>query len=187
MNGKENILNTTEEKMKKTIETMKKEFVKIRTGRASASLIEDIKVDAYGSKMPLNQLSTITVPESNLILVQVWDKSLVQTIDKAIREAGLGFNPIVEGNFLKIPVPPLTEERRREIVKGLKKRTEEFRMAIRNIRRDANDTVKKWQKNGEVSEDDMHRLLQKIQELTDKYIKEIDEAFSKKEKEVMGV
>lgn len=187
MNGKEKILKSIEEKMKKTLENMKKEFVKIRTGRASSAIIEDIKIDAYGSKMSLNQLSTITIPESNLIMVQVWDKSLTQTIDKAIREAGLGLNPIAEGNILKIPIPPLSEERRKEIVKGLKKRTEEFRIAIRNIRRDANESIKKSQKNGEISEDEMHKLLQKIQELTDKYIEEIDELFSKKEKEVMTV
>jgi ribosome recycling factor len=187
MEEKEKILSVSEEKMKKTLENMKKEFMKIRTGRASPSLIEDIKVEAYGSKMPLNQLSTITVPESSLILVQVWDKSLVPAVEKAIRDAGLGFNPIVEGNILKIPVPPLTEERRKEIVKGLKKRAEEFRVAIRNIRRDANDAIKKWQKNGEISEDEMHRLLQRIQDLTDKYIKEIDEVLSKKEKEVLNI
>ncbi len=187
MDTKENLLKAVEEKMKKTLENMKKEFLKIRTGRASSSLIEDIKINAYDTKMPLNQLSTITVPESNLIIVQVWDKSLVQTIDKAIREAGLGLNPMVEGNILKIPVPTLSEERRKEIVKALKKRTEEFRVTIRNIRRDYNETIKNMQKNGEISEDEMHKLLQKVQELTDKHIKEIDDIFSKKEKEIMTV
>lgn len=187
MDGKGDILKETEEKMKKTVENMKKEFLKIRTGRASPALIEDIKVDAYGSKMPLNQLSTITVPESNLIMLQVWDKSLVQAIDRAIRESGLGFNPVVDGNIIKIPVPPLSEERRKEIVKVLKKRAEEFRVAVRNIRRDANEMIKKSQKNGEISEDDMHRMLQRVQEYTDRYIKEIDGILEKKEKEVLTV
>lgn len=190
MEGQEKIaeiLKATEERMSKTLESAKKEFAKVRTGRASIHLLDDIKVEAYDSLLPLNQVSTITTPENNLILIQVWDKNVVPAVEKAIRTSGLGFNPVIEGTVLKIPVPPLTEERRKELVKFIKKHAEDFRVAIRNIRRDANERIKKLEKNKEISEDDMHRTLDKIQQFTKKYTEEIDELLEKKEKEIMSI
>lgn len=190
MEGQEKIaqiLKNTEDRMKKTLESAKKEFAKVRTGRASIHLLDDIRVEVYDSVLPLNQVSTITTPESNLILVQVWDKNIISAVEKAIRSSGLGFNPVVEGTVIKIPVPPLTEERRKELVKFIKKHAEDFRIAIRNIRRDANEEIKKLEKNKEISEDDMHRALDKVQELTKKYTEEIDSLLEKKEQEIMAI
>lgn len=175
------------EKMEKSVETFKNELAKVRTGRASLSLLDDISVDAYGSGMPLNQVATLTIPESRLIAIQPWDPQMVPAIEKAILKSSIGLTPVSDGKVIRLSIPQLTEERRKQLVKQVKKIAEDFRVAIRNVRRDANDTFKKQKKDKEISEDDMFSLQEEAQNETNRYVKQIDELTASKEKEVMEV
>jgi ribosome recycling factor len=175
------------DRMDKAVDALREEFSSLRTGRASASLLDQVTVEAYGSTMPLNQCGSVSVPEPRSITVSVWDKGLVVSVEKAIRNAGLGFNPVVEGQNLRIPVPPLTEERRKDLVKVAGKYTEQQKVAIRNVRRDANDQIKAAQKDAVITEDDLKRMEKEIQEFTDAAIKRADEALKTKEQEIMQV
>ena len=175
------------EKMESSTDAFKRELSKIRTGRASISLLDGIKVDAYGSPLPINQVATLTIPESRLIQIQAWDTQLLGAIEKAIQKADLGLNPVNDGKILRISIPQLTEERRKELVKQVRKVTEEYRVAIRNSRREAIDTLKKQKNDKDITEDDLFRLQDDAQKETDKFIKQIDELMAEKEKEVMEV
>jgi len=181
------ILSETEEKMKKSLQAVKREFGSLRTGKASPALLEGIRVDYHGTVMPLNQLASVSAPEPRLMVVQAWDKSIVGEISKAIQVADLGLNPQVDGNIIRLPIPPLNEERRRELVKHCKKIAEEGKIAIRNIRREANDNFKKGEKDKSLTEDDAKRGTDKVQELTNNFTDEIDEAMETKEADIMAV
>ena len=183
----EKIFSETEERMQKSFNAIQREFNSIRTGKATPALLDGVKVDSYGTVMPLNQLASISAPEPRLLVVQAWDKGVVGEIAKAIQKADLGLNPMVEGNIIRLPIPALSEERRKELVKHAKKIAEEGRVSIRNIRRDANEALKKAEKNKEISEDERDRGLEKIQKLTDEFIKKIDELVEAKEKEIMTI
>jgi len=181
------VLDTMEEKMMKTIEFVHNEFATVRTGKASTSLVENIQVEAYGSHMRLRELAGISTPEPRLIVVQPWDGTLVQAVEKAIMKSELGINPRVDGKIIRIPIPELDQERRRELDKVCKKMAEDGRIAVRNERRQAHDHVKKLQKDGEITEDDLKHAEKEIQNKTDEYIKEIDAVLGHKEKEILGV
>ncbi|HCL62278.1 MAG TPA: ribosome recycling factor [Rhizobiales bacterium] len=180
-------IHEAESKMQKTIDALAKEVLTIRTGRASASLVDRLQVEYYGNPTPLNQLATINVPESRLITVQVWDRSQVGAVERAIRESDLGLNPAVDGSLLRLPIPELNEERRHEIAKVAHKYTEQARIAVRNVRRDGMEHLKRAEKDGDMGKDEHHTLSTKVQDLTDKIIKEIDEALASKEAEIMQV
>jgi len=175
------------DKMDKTIETFKKDLAAIRTGRASLSIFEGITVNYYGSPTPINQVATMAIPESRLITIQPWDPKLLPDIEKAIQRSDLGLNPSNDGKIIRIAIPPLTEERRKQLVKQVHKRAEEARVSIRNIRRDGNEGIKKLEKEKHISEDESKRAIEEIQKLTDSYIKKVDEVLSHKEKEIMEV
>jgi len=181
------IIVTLTEKMEKSFETFQRDLSKIRTGRASLSILDGVKVDAYGSPMPLNQVAALTIPESRLIAIQPWDMQLIGAIEKSIHKAGLGLTPINDGKIIRINIPQLTEERRKEFVKQVKKMGEEYKVAIRNLRRDANETFKKMKKDKEISEDDQFKLQDEAQQATDEFVKRIDVTMVEKEKEVMEV
>lgn len=180
-------LKDIKRRMDGALSVLKQEFSSLRTGRANASILDPLTVDAYGSPMPLNQLATITVPEPRMISVQVWDKSQVQAVDKAIRESDLGLNPVVEGQVLRLPIPELNEERRQEIAKVAHKYAEQARVAVRNVRRDGMEQLKRQEKAGDIGQDDHHKLAAEVQDLTDSTIKEIDDALSAKEAEILQV
>ncbi|WP_140985195.1 ribosome recycling factor [Asticcacaulis tiandongensis] len=180
-------LTKYKDRMDKSVAALKDDFGGLRTGRASSGLLETITVDAYGSSMPITSCAAISVPEPRLISVNVWDKALVIAVEKAIRNSGLGLNPVTDGTVLRVPIPPLTEERRRELVKIAGKYAEEKRVAVRNIRREANDDLKKAEKDSVISEDEQKKLTTQVQELTDAAIKRIDEALKVKEAEIMQV
>jgi len=175
------------DKMEKSLKAFKSELTKIRTGRASLSLLDGIKVDAYGSSMPLNQVGTLTIPESRQIVIQPWDPQVMSSIEKAILKSELGLTPVNDGKVIRINIPQLTEERRKELVKLVKKITEEYRVAVRNHRRDAIDALKKQKKNKEISEDEQFKLQDEAQKETDSCIAKIDEVGAEKESEVMEV
>jgi len=175
------------EKMDNSLDAFKQELTKIRTGRASLSILDGIRVDAYGSSMPLNQVGSLTIPESRQIVIQPWDPQVMSSIEKAILKSELGLTPVNDGRVIRINIPQLTEERRRELVKIVKKIAEEYRVAVRNHRRDAIDTLKKQKKNKEISEDEQFRLQDEAQKETDSFIAKIDEVAVDKEKEVMEV
>ena len=175
------------EKMEASIEAYRRELTKIRTGRASLSLLDGIKVDAYGSPMPLNQVATLTIPESRMIVIQPWDTQQTSAIEKAIFSSDLGLNPTNDGKVIRITIPQLTEERRKELVKQVKKISEEYRVAVRNSRREAIDTLKKQKNNKEMPEDDFFKLQDEAQKETDSFVKKIDEIMAEKEKELMAV
>jgi ribosome recycling factor len=175
------------DRMEKAVDALKEEFAGLRTGRASASLLEPVTVQAYGSTSPLNAVAAINVPEPRMITVSVWDKSLTGPVEKAIRAAGLGLNPIVDGQTLRIPVPPLTEERRKELAKLAGKYAEQHKVAVRNVRRDAMDELKKAEKDGEISQDDQKKAGDEVQTYTDAAIKRVDETLRVKEQEIMQV
>lgn len=175
------------DRMDKAIESLKKDIAGIRTGRASLGIFEGITVDYYGTPTPINQVATMSVPESRLIIMQPWDPKMIAEIEKAILKSDLGLNPSNDGKIIRIAVPPLTEERRKQIIKQVHKRVEEAKIAVRNIRRDSNDEVKKLEKEKKMSEDDAKKTLEEIQKLTDSYIKRTDEINSHKEKELMEV
>lgn len=174
-------------RMDGALAALKHEFAGLRTGRASAGMLEPVTVEAYGSHMPLTQLGTVAVPEPRLIVVQVWDRSMVSAVDKAIRNSGLGLNPITEGQTIRVPVPELTQERRAELTKVAARYAEQARVAIRNVRRDGMDDLKKREKDHEISQDDHKKLGDRIQKLTDEMIKKVDEALAAKDKEIMQV
>ncbi|UCE25548.1 MAG: ribosome recycling factor [Candidatus Zixiibacteriota bacterium] len=181
------LVKETEQRMQKSVEAVARELGTVRTGKASVHLLDTVKVEAYGSVMPLNQVANATAPEPRLLVVQAFDKSTVGEIVKGIQKADLGLNPVVDGQIIRIPIPPLNEERRRELVKHCKHVAEEGRVAIRNIRRDANEQAKKAQKDKQVSEDQEADLHDEVQKLTDDSIKKIDELLAKKEKDVMEI
>ena len=180
-------LKEIERRMRGAFTVLKGEFGGLRTGRANASLLDPIMVMAYGNPMALNQLATINVPESRLITVQVWDRSQVGAVERAIRESDLGLNPVVEGQLLRLPIPELNQERRQEIVKVAHKYAEHARIAVRNVRRDGMEHLKRMEKDGDMGKDEHHSFSTKVQDLTDKIIKEIDEALASKEAEIMQV
>ncbi|MGB9678638.1 MAG: ribosome recycling factor [Thermoanaerobacteraceae bacterium] len=183
----EDYLRNSEEKMTKTIGVLKTELSAIRAGRANPALLDRITVDYYGTPTMLSRMATITSPEPRVLLIQPWDTSKISDIEKAIQKSDLGINPSSDGKIIRLVFPELTEERRKELVKVAHKKAEEARVAIRQIRRDANDIIKKLDKNGEISEDDKIKDQDEIQKLTDKYIKEIDKLLEAKEKEIMEV
>jgi len=183
----DDILLEAEEKMMKTTEIVQREFSSIRTGRASSALVENIMVEVYSAQMSIKQLAGITTPEARLLVIQAFDPSNVQAIEKAIRESKLGISPLVDGKIIRLPIPDLSEERRRELTKVIKKMAEDGRVAIRHVRRDALEDAKKIQKSGEISEDDLKNTEKEIQKLTDQYTGEIDRLFATKEKDVLTV
>lgn len=173
--------------MDKSVDAVRREFGSVRSGKATSSLLDTVRVEAYGSKMPINQVGTVSVPEPRMLLVQPWDKSLIKEIERGIQEADLGLNPSNDGNVVRVPIPALTEERRKDMVRMLHKLAEEGRVAVRQIRQDANKEIKARQAKHEVSEDDAHRQMDEIQKLTDQHIKQIDDLLAHKEEEVMEV
>ncbi len=182
---REKVLKDMESRMKKAIDVIKKDMASVRTGRAHPALLEDIKVDYYGTPVPINQLATISVPEARLIVIQPWDKSTLKEIEKAILRSPLGLVPQNDGNVIRVSVPPLTEERRKELIRLVRKKAEEGRITIRNIRRDIMDELKEKKDNGEIPEDDYFKLSKEIQDITDKYIEQVEEILRLKEEEIM--
>jgi ribosome recycling factor len=181
------LMKKSREKMGKTVEAIRSELACIRSGRASAALLDGIRVDYYGAETPLNQLATIAVPEPRLLVITPWDKTQIENIEKAIQKSDLGLNPNNDGNLIRLPIPPLTEERRKDLVKRVKHIAEESKVALRNIRRDANEAIRKAEKDHTTSEDDAHRYRDEVQKMTDEFSKKIDEFAVKKEAEVMEV
>ena len=180
-------LKELKRRMDGAIEALKREFGGLRTGRASTGLLEPIVVDAYGAQMPISQVGTIGVPEPRMLSVQVWDRQLVSAVDKAIRESDLGLNPVIDGQLLRIPIPPLTEERRQELTKVAARYAEQARVAVRNVRRDGMESLKKMEKDGEISQDEHHARADDIQKITDEHVKLIDDLLSQKDSEIMQV
>ena len=181
------IKNDAKIRMDKTIESLKSDFGGLRAGRAHASLLDGIMVEAYGSLTPISQVGTVSVPDARTLSVSVWDKSVAKSVEKALRESDLGLNPVSDGNLIRIPIPPLSEERRKELVKVAGKYAEQNKVALRNIRRDALDEVKKLKKDNLISEDEEKRAENEIQKLTDDAVKKVDELQSQKEKDIMQV
>jgi ribosome recycling factor len=181
------IIKELSRRMDGALDVLKKEFGGLRTGRASTSLLEPVTVEAYGSTMHLNQLANVSVPEPRLLVVQVWDRSMVKAVEKAIRESGLGLNPQTEGQTIRVPIPDLTEERRKELSRVAAKYAEQARVSVRNVRRDGLDPLKKKEKDGEITQDEHRKLQHDIQALTDEYIKKIDDALHQKEREILQV
>jgi ribosome recycling factor len=181
------LLKDLRRRMEGALEVLRKEFGGLRTGRASASLLEPIAVGAYGGTMPLTQLATVSVPEPRMITVQVWDRAMVKAVDKAIRESGLGLNPQTEGQVIRVPIPDLNEERRRELTRVTAKYAEQARVSVRNIRRDGVEMLRRREKGAEISQDQQRKLQQEVQHLTDDYIRRIDEAQAQKDQEILQV
>lgn len=181
------VLEETKDRMGKTEAAFLKEMTKVRTGRASQAILDSVKVNYYGTQTPLPQMATVSIPESRLITVKPWDVSVIGEVEKAILKANLGLTPSNDGKLIRIAIPPLTEERRREIAKSVAKTCEEYKVAVRNIRRDANEMLKDLQKDGDISEDDSFKGQKQVQELTDQYIKKLDDIFAEKEKEILEV
>ncbi|MEK7338375.1 MAG: ribosome recycling factor [candidate division NC10 bacterium] len=179
------VYSQAERDMRKSVETVAREFGGVRTGRASTALLEPIRVDYYGTPTPLSQVATLATPETRLIAVQPWDPTLVPAIEKAILKSGLGVTPTSDGKVIRIAIPPLTEERRKELVKVVRKLAEDGRVAVRNVRRDANDRLKALEKDKKISEDGLRKGLEQVQDLTNRVIKEIDDVLAKKEKEIL--
>ena len=181
------IVAEAEANMKKTVEVVKKEFASLRAGRATPALLDKINVNYYGTPTPVSQMANITAPEARLLLIQPWDKSSLPEIERAIHKSDLGINPSSDGTVIRLAIPQLTQERRQELVKVVRKKAEEGRVAIRNVRRDTNDSLKASEKKGELSEDDLRRFQEEVQKLTDKYVKEVDQITHIKEQEIMQV
>ena len=181
------VLDTCESKMLKSLESLSKDFAGLRTGRASASLLDKIRVDYYGSETPINQVATISVPEARMIVIQPWDKSVLSAIEKAILKSDLGLPPNNDGKLIRLNFPPLNEERRKQLVKSAKNTAEQSRVAMRNVRREAMDDLKKLQKSGDISEDELKDAESKIQKMTDSYIAQINSLSDEKEKEIMEI
>ena len=180
-------LNQFKGKMELSLEAFSRELSGIRAGRASTALLEPIKVEAYGSLMPMNQVGTISSPDPRMLVVTVWDKGLVKSVEKAIRESGINLNPSTDGQTVRVPIPPLSNERRQELAKLAAKYAEDAKVAVRNIRRDAMNFVKQLEKNDEISEDEMHKLSDSVQELTDEFAKKIDALSAAKQKDIMQI
>ena len=181
------VRQSAEQKMQKSIESLRTSLAKIRTGRAHAGLLDHVMVDYYGSMVPIGQVANVTVQDARTIAVQPWEKKMVQVVDKAIRESDLGLNPATSGDLIRVPMPPLSEERRRELTKVVKHEGEQAKVAVRNLRRDANEHLKKLVKDKAISEDDERRAQDDVQKLTDRYVVEIDKMLSVKEQEIMTV
>lgn len=183
----QDIIGITGDKMDKAVEVFKNDLGTIRAGRATPTLLDKVMVDYYGTATPLNQLATISAPEARLLVVQPWDKSIIGSVEKSILKSDLGLNPSNDGSIIRLPVPQLNEERRRELVKVVNKKGEEARVAVRNVRRDANEQLKSQEKKGEITQDDLRRSQQEVQQCTDEHIKEIDNLLAVKEKEILEV
>ncbi len=183
----ESVYQETKERMAKSIQALKKEMGRVRTGRASQSILDVVKVDYYGTLTPLSQMASIAIPESRLITVQPWDVSVIKEVEKGILKANIGLTPSSDGKIIRISIPPLTEERRKEIAKSVANTCEDYKVAIRNIRRDANENLKSFQKDGDISEDDSFKAQKKVQEITDEFIEKIDGVYSDKEKEILEI
>lgn len=183
----EDVIKDVEERMKKSISNLQKDFASIRTGRANPAMFDGLRVDVYGSQMPINQLATIACPEPRLVVITAWDKTNLAEIEKAILKSDLSVNPSNDGNLIRIQIPDLTEERRKEYVKYAKTKAEEARVAVRNVRRDGNDMIKDLEKEKEISEDDAKNGQARVQKLTDKYIEEIQKITDNKEKEILNI
>ncbi|HHY74655.1 MAG TPA: ribosome recycling factor [Bacillus bacterium] len=181
------VIKNAKEKMSKAIQAFKRELASVRAGRANPSLLDRIQINYYGAPTPLNQLSSITVPEARLLVIQPYDKSVLNEIEKAILKADLGLNPSNDGSIIRISIPPLTEDRRKSLVKDVKAMAEDAKIAVRNIRRDANDELKKLEKDAQITEDELHGLTDDVQKETDNHVKEIDNITKEKEKEIMEV
>jgi ribosome recycling factor len=181
------VINETEERMKKSLASVKRELSMIRTGKASTALLDGVRVECYGQVMPLTHVASVSVPEPRLILIQPWDRTIVGDVEKAIHKSDLGLVPNTDGGVIRLAIPALTEERRKDLVKLVRKHAEEARVSMRNIRRDTNELLKKDEKDGKISEDDLHKTQDKIQKLTDRYIEQIDQALAAKEKEIMEI
>ena len=181
------IYTDTQDRMDKALESLDRDYRKLRTGRASVSLVDSIRIDYYGTSTPLNQLATLTIPDPRTIMIQPWDTSVIGEVEKAILKSDLGLTPMNDGKVIRINIPPLTTERRRELVKVVKKMAEETKVAVRNIRRDANDMIKDLKKEKEISEDDQFRAQEETQRITDDMIKRIDAVYSAKEKEILEI
>jgi ribosome recycling factor len=175
----------SENRMKKSLESLKKDFARIRTGRASMTLLDGITVEYYGSPMPVNQVAAISIPDARMIMVQPWEKNMLAPIEKAVQASDLGLNPINDGNVIRLPIPPLSEERRKDLFKHCKKVSEDNKVAIRNIRRDGNEELKELEKSKKITQDDLKKGQDEIQKLTDRYIKVVDDLLAVKEKEIM--
>ncbi|RLB26156.1 MAG: ribosome recycling factor [Deltaproteobacteria bacterium] len=182
---KDEILSEMSQKMEKTAESLNQEFKKMRTGRASVSILEGIKVECYGTQMRLNQIASISIPESRLLIIQPWDQSIIGDIEKSILKSGLGLTPMNDGKLIRISIPPLTEERRKELAKLAKKMAEESKVSIRNHRRETNEMLKELKKESEISEDEMYTYQEKVQKNTDEFIEKIDEIRKEKEQEIL--
>jgi ribosome recycling factor len=183
----DSVIKQTEDRMKKSLSALEEEFNTLRTGRASPALFDRIRVDYYGTPTPINQVATISVPEARLVVIQPWDKSIMGEIEKAIQKSELSVNPSNDGKVIRISIPPLTEERRKEFVKVAKNMAEQSRVSIRNVRRDANDELKKSEKDGDLSEDDLKRAEDEVQKLTDRYVEDVNVMLEAKEKEILEV
>ena len=181
------IYKSAEEKMRKAIDALEHEFTGLRTGRASVALIDNVQVEAYGNRMPLKQMATISTPDARTLVIQPFDKSMTATVEKALLSANLGMTPNNDGKAIRLNIPPLTEERRKDLVKMAKKQAEDSRISVRNVRRHGNDEIKKTEKENEIAEDQREKAIKHIQEITDKYVKEIDALLAKKEKDIMEI
>ena len=181
----ESIYEETRERMGKSVSALKSEFKKVRTGRASLALLDGIRVDYYGTQTPLNQMASLSVPESRLLMIQPWDTTVIKEIEKAILKSDLGLTPSSDGKIIRIAIPPLTEERRKDLVKIANKMSEEYKVAVRNIRRDSNELIKGLKKDGDVSEDEAFKAQDQVQKITDDHIKRIDDVYQEKEKEIL--
>jgi ribosome recycling factor len=181
------VLSRYRDRMDKAVAALKEEFITLRTGRATAGLLDQVMVEAYGATTPITQVGSVSLPDPRSLTVSVWDRGLVVSVEKAIRNAGLGLNPVVEGQNLRIPVPPLTEERRRDLAKLAGRYAEQQRISVRNVRREANDDLKKAEKDGVISQDELKRMSDEVQKLTDDAVRRVDEALKTKEHEIMQV
>ncbi|MCK4390290.1 MAG: ribosome recycling factor [Desulfobacterales bacterium] len=181
----DSVCDDARERMGTSVDALRDEFKKIRTGRASLALFEGIKVNYYGSRTPLNQVASLSVPESRLVVIQPWDQTVIAEIEKEILKSELGLTPMNDGKVIRIPIPPLTEERRRELVRGVRKIAEEHRVSIRNIRRDTNELLKGLKKDGDIAEDDFYGAQDKVQKITDDYVRLVDQTCQEKEKEIL--
>ncbi|MBF8377211.1 ribosome recycling factor [Alicyclobacillus mali] len=183
----EELIQSLQERMEKAVQNLRREFATVRAGRATPSMLDHVMVEYYGSQMPVNQVASVTSPEPRLLVISPWDKSMLAEIEKAIQKSDLGLNPANDGSVIRLTIPALTEQRRQELVKQVRKMAEETRVAIRNIRRDGNEEIKKLEKAGDISEDDVRRLMDRVQQLTDKAIAQVDRVLEDKEKDVTQV
>lgn len=181
------MLNELQKRMDGALSTLNKEFGSLRTGRASTNLLDSIQIEAYGSMMPMNQVGNVTAPEARMLMVSVWDKSMIKAVEKAIRESDMGLNPAVDGQTIRVPIPAPSEERRKEMVKIAHKYAEAAKVAVRNVRRDGMEDLKKQEKEKKISEDEQRTQSDKVQKLTDDYVKKIDDLLAAKEKDIMSV